>query len=72
MVAGIMESMLISMVRIGSEGGGWIRGPKLDQRDPNTPSGYSETPQYNSTVDPVTGKLIPLPISRGKTILKLL
>ncbi|WP_407477327.1 SusC/RagA family TonB-linked outer membrane protein [Elizabethkingia anophelis] len=55
----------------GSEGGGWIWGPKLDQRDPNTPSGYFETPQYNSTVDPVTGKLIPLPwISRGKNNIK--
>lgn len=55
----------------GSEGGGWIWGPKLDQRDPNTPSGYFETPQYNSPVDPVTGKLIPLPwISRGKNNIK--
>ncbi len=51
----------------GSEGGGWIWGPKLDQKDPTTPSGYFETPQYNSPIDPVTGKLVPLPwISRGK------
>ncbi|WP_407483102.1 SusC/RagA family TonB-linked outer membrane protein [Elizabethkingia meningoseptica] len=51
----------------GSEGGGWIWGPKLDQKDPNSPSGFFETPQYNSPVDPVTGKLVPLPwISRGK------
>jgi len=49
------------------EGGGWIWGPKLDQRDPSTPSGYWETPQYNSPVDPETGELIPLPfLSRGK------
>jgi TonB-linked SusC/RagA family outer membrane protein len=51
----------------GTEGGGWIWGPKLDQRDPSTPSGYFETPQFNSPVDPVTGKLVPLPfISRGQ------
>lgn len=51
----------------GSEGGGWIWGPKLDQKNPATPSGYFETPQYNSPIDPVTGKLVPLPwISRGK------
>lgn len=49
------------------EGGGWIWGPKLDQRDPSTPSGYWETPQYNSPVDPETGELIPLPfLSRGR------
>ncbi|NIF06903.1 SusC/RagA family TonB-linked outer membrane protein [Chryseobacterium sp. Tr-659] len=55
----------------GSEGGGWIWGPKLDQKDPTTPSGYFETPQYNSPVDPVTGKLVPLPwISRGKDNIK--
>jgi TonB-linked SusC/RagA family outer membrane protein len=51
----------------GPEGSGWIWGPKLDQRDPSTPSGYFETPQFNSPVDPATGKLVPLPfISRGK------
>ncbi|TDS63650.1 SusC/RagA family TonB-linked outer membrane protein [Myroides indicus] len=51
----------------GTEGGGWIWGPRLDQKDPSTASGYFETPQYNSEIDPATGKLIPLPfISRGK------
>jgi TonB-linked SusC/RagA family outer membrane protein len=51
----------------GPEGSGWIWGPRLDQRDPSTPSGYYETPQFNSPVDPITGKLVPLPfISRGK------
>lgn len=51
----------------GPEGGGWIWGPKLDQKDPSTPSGYYETPQFNSPLDPKTGKLVPLPfISRGK------
>jgi TonB-linked SusC/RagA family outer membrane protein len=53
------------------EGGGWIWGPKLDQRDPSTPSGYWETPQFNSPVDPATGELIPLPfLSRGKNNVK--
>ncbi|RNL85975.1 SusC/RagA family TonB-linked outer membrane protein [Sinomicrobium pectinilyticum] len=51
----------------GSEGGGWIWGPKLDQPDPSTPSGYMETPQYNSPINPETGERIPIPyISRGK------
>lgn len=51
----------------GLEGGGWIWGPKLDQRDPTTPSGYWETVQYNSPVNPETGELVPLPfLSRGK------
>lgn len=55
----------------GTEGGGWIWGPKLDQRDPGTPSGFYETTQYNSPVDPVTGKLVPLPwISRGSNNIK--
>jgi TonB-linked SusC/RagA family outer membrane protein len=55
----------------GTEGGGWIWGPKLDQKDASTPSGYYETTQYNSPVDPATGKLVPLPwISRGKNNLK--
>lgn len=40
----------------GTEGGGWIWGPKLDQRDPSTPSGYYETTQYDSPIDPVTGQ----------------
>lgn len=51
----------------GTEGSGWIWGPKLDQKDPSTPSGYWETPQYNSPTDPNTGKLVPLPwVSRGR------
>lgn len=51
----------------GIEGGGWIWGPKLNQKDPNTKSGYWETPQYNSPIDSATGKRIPIPfISRGK------
>lgn len=55
----------------GPEGGGWIWGPKLDQKDPSTPSGYFETTQYNSSVDPNTGNLVPLPwISRGRNNIK--
>ncbi|WP_442588773.1 SusC/RagA family TonB-linked outer membrane protein [Pedobacter sp. AW31-3R] len=51
----------------GPEGSGWIWGPKLDQPDPTTGSGFFETPQFNSPVDPVTGVLVPLPfLSRGK------
>ncbi|GAA0524316.1 SusC/RagA family TonB-linked outer membrane protein [Chitinophaga japonensis] len=51
----------------GTEGSGWIWGPKLDQPDASTPSGYWETPQYNSPIDPATGERLPLPwISRGK------
>lgn len=55
----------------GPEGSGWIWGPKLDQRVSGTPSGYFETPQFNSPIDPVTGKLVPLPfLSRGKDNIK--
>jgi TonB-linked SusC/RagA family outer membrane protein len=55
----------------GLEGGGWIWGPKLNQPDPSTPSGFWETTQFNSEVDPETGELIPLPfISRGKDNVK--
>lgn len=51
----------------GTEGAGWIWGPKLDQPDASTPSGFWETPQYNSETDPATGKLKPMPwTSRGK------
>lgn len=51
----------------GTEGGGWIWGPKLNQRDASTPSGYFETTQFDSPVDPVTGERIPTPfLSRGQ------
>lgn len=51
----------------GTEGGGWIWGPKLDQKNSSTPSGYWETPQFNSPIDSITGRIIPTPwISRGK------
>jgi TonB-linked SusC/RagA family outer membrane protein len=55
----------------GAEGGGWIWGPKLDQRDPSTPSGFYETTQYDSPIDPVTGQRIPTPwVSKGKNNIK--
>lgn len=44
----------------------FIWGPKLDQKDPNTSSGYWETPQWDSPLDN-NGNRIPTPfISRGK------
>ncbi len=42
----------------GQGGGGWydnygyVWGPKLNQKDPSTASGYMEVPQYNSPYDP--------------------
>ena len=55
----------------GTEGGGWVWGPKLDQTDSSTSSGYMETTQFNSPVDASTGKLTPLPwVSRGKNNIK--
>lgn len=54
----------------GTEGGGWIWGPKLDQRDPSTPSGFYETTQFNSPRD-ASGNLVPLPwVSKGKNNIK--
>ncbi|MBO9561581.1 MAG: TonB-dependent receptor plug domain-containing protein, partial [Niastella sp.] len=55
----------------GTEGGGWIWGPKLDQRDPSTQSGFYETTQFDSPVDPVTGVRKKTPwISKGKDNIK--
>lgn len=51
----------------GIEGSGFTWGPKLDEPDPSTPSGFREIVQYNSPIDSTTGERIPLPwISRGK------
>jgi TonB-linked SusC/RagA family outer membrane protein len=53
------------------DGSGWIWGPKLDQPDSTTTSGFVEIAQYDSPIDPVTGKRIPTPwISRGKDNLR--
>lgn len=50
----------------GFEYSGYVWGPKLDQ-PANTPSGFWETPQYNSPIDPNTGERIPTPfVSVGK------
>ncbi|MEJ5963496.1 SusC/RagA family TonB-linked outer membrane protein [Pedobacter immunditicola] len=38
-----------------------IWGPKLNQEDPSSASGFVEYVQWNSPKDPVTGELIPLP-----------
>ncbi|MCH7410328.1 SusC/RagA family TonB-linked outer membrane protein [Belliella sp. DSM 111904] len=55
----------------GTEGFGWIWGPRLDVPDPTTASGFVERPQYNSPIDPVTGERIPIPfISRGRNNIK--
>ena len=51
----------------GQEGSGFSWGPRLNQPDPSTPSGFVELVQYNSPTDPETGERIPLPwISRGE------
>ncbi len=53
------------------DGSGWIWGPRLDQKDPNTASGFVEIAQYDSPIDPETGERIPTPwVSRGKNNLK--
>lgn len=50
---------------------GYVYGPKLNQPDPSTPSGFVELPQYNSPIDPNTGEPIPLPwITRSQSNLK--
>ncbi len=40
---------------------GYVYGPKLNQKDPSTASGYVEIPQFNSPIDPATGQRVPLP-----------
>lgn len=42
-------------------------GPKLNQPDPTTPSGFVELVQWNSPRDPDTGELIPLPWIKRNT-----
>lgn len=45
----------------------YIWGPRLDVRNPNTPSGYNETIQWDSPIDPATGQRIPTALrSKGK------
>lgn len=50
---------------------GYVWGPKLNQKDPSTASGFVEIPQYNSPLDMTTNKLVPLPwVERGEDNLK--
>ncbi len=50
---------------------GYVFGPKLNQPDATTASGFVELPQYNSPIDPATGERVPLPwISRSQSNLK--
>ncbi|WP_165021681.1 SusC/RagA family TonB-linked outer membrane protein [Dysgonomonas sp. ZJ279] len=44
-----------------NDGAGYSWGPKLNQPDPTTASGFVEIPQYASPIDPVTGKRIATP-----------
>ncbi|WP_150451609.1 SusC/RagA family TonB-linked outer membrane protein [Arenibacter lacus] len=49
----------------------YVWGPRMDVRDPSTPSGWKEIAQWDSPIDPVTGERIPTPwVSRGKNNLK--
>jgi TonB-linked SusC/RagA family outer membrane protein len=50
---------------------GYVYGPKLNQKDASTASGFVEIPQFNSPIDPVTGQRVPLPwITRSESNLK--
>lgn len=54
----------------GFEYSGYVWGPRLDQ-SANTASGFLETPQYNSPIDPVTGQRTATPfISKGRDNMK--
>ena len=44
-----------------NDGSGYCWGPKLDQLDSSTASGYVEIPQFASPIDPLTGNRIPIP-----------
>lgn len=54
----------------GTYDGLWTWGPKLDQKDPFSPSGMWETVQYNSPIDPETGERIPTPFVSHKNNFK--
>ncbi|MEN5193143.1 SusC/RagA family TonB-linked outer membrane protein [Sphingobacterium faecium] len=50
---------------------GYVWGPKLNQPDASTASGFVEIPQYNSPLDPATNALKPRPwVVRGEDNLK--
>lgn len=50
----------------GSEGGGWVWGPKLNQKVAGTASGYLELPQYNSPYD--ANQLYTVTLPNGQTV----
>lgn len=50
----------------GSEGGGWVWGPKLNQKVAGTPSGYLELPQYNSPYNP--NQLYTVTLPNGQSV----
>ena len=50
----------------GSEGGGWVWGPKLNQKVAGTPSGYLELPQYNSPYD--ANQLYTVTLPNGQSV----
>ncbi|WP_423736732.1 SusC/RagA family TonB-linked outer membrane protein [Chitinophaga caseinilytica] len=46
-------------------------GPKFNVKDPSTASGWKELPQFDSPIDPATGKPIPTPwLQRGPNNLR--
>jgi TonB-linked SusC/RagA family outer membrane protein len=50
---------------------GYVYGPKLNQPDPTTASGFVELPQFNSPIDPATGERVPLPwVTRSQSNLR--
>ena len=52
------------------DGSGYCWGPKLNQSDPNTASGFVEIAQFASPIDPNTGKRIPIPWVARKNFLE--
>ncbi|MDR3057518.1 MAG: SusC/RagA family TonB-linked outer membrane protein, partial [Prevotella sp.] len=53
-----------------NDGAGYCWGPKLNQLDPSTASGFVEIPQFASPIDPVTGARIAIPWVAHKNFLE--
>jgi len=50
---------------------GYVFGPKLNQKDASTASGFVEIAQFNSPIDPATGDRVPLPwVTRSQSNLE--
>lgn len=50
-----------------NDAGTYVYGPRMNERDAATASGWKELSQWDSPIDPTTGERIPTPwISRGK------